>query len=316
MSSRKSVISGLFRHPGSSVYKLVSDLPSAKAIRKLEADFITNILEYSGGAREIVSIGTGRGELYRILLQKYFISRKLRLLGTETEDYLAAVARDEFPGDYMDAIAFRAVESGYSSIMPADTLTIPELPPQSADFIEISFMLNTFLLGSDIIAFLKGLSKILKKGGTLILADIDCCMGSYLESKLNVFSSFFKEMVVDATRGHITGIKYKRHTIPFMDLNSSMLDLEIFSDIFKRNIQGFSSEIESSQLPEAKELGDKEIELYKNGLKFYRTYGEWHLLVAEAFGHDSEIRIYTPEDIKRQFPQVKDYPFVLFAVKR
>lgn len=315
MTASECKVAGLFKLNTPSVYKEISDLPSVKAVRSVQAGFIKNILANSEGTSEILSVGVGRGELYRNFLKKEFSIGKLRLRATECDESLATVAKDEFPGAYMDALTFAVLEPRYSTVMVTPEINLPDLPQQSLDFAELSFTMSSFMLKHDIYSFIQGIYRMLKPSGTMILADIDGYMGAYIESRLRTYCDFFKELTVDALRGKIVGTKHRRHDIPFMNINDSMPDLEVFERFFSRNITGFLEEIKRSLLPEAEDLATLELDAIKQGLRFYREMDEWLDITDKVFGEFSQIHVYTPDSLKKLYPEIKDYPFVIFAIK-
>lgn len=299
-----------------SVYKTLYDLPTTDAIRNIEARFITSILENTIGNSDILSFNPGRGFLYKSLLRKYFENGRLRLIGLETDKYFLHHLKEDFPGDYMDALVPRVVDPGHSSDFFAENIDQDfDFPMDSFNFIEVSFALHSFMFREDIERFLTRILKLLRKGGYFIMADLDCCIGSYIESRMNVYRSFYKEMNFNASEGFVTCIKNKKRQLPFLDINNIVADNNFLQYIYKSRFVFFEEESSLSTLPEASEIVLSESEAISRGFRFYRTKEEWKDIVAGVFGPDSNILLTSPDDIKKKYPRVKDFPFVLVAVK-
>ncbi len=310
-------ISGVTFNSTSSVYKRLYDMPSSKAVRAVEAAFMRSIMENSSNRiTEVLSIGAGRADLYKSLMKKYFTDGKMRLLAIESDDFLASIARDEFPGEYMDAIAPNVVEDGHSCIFTVKNYFEIDFRQKYFDFIEINFVLSSFLFSEDIRKFLRKIVSYLKDGGALIISDTDCYIGSYIESRVTAFSRFFKDIQIDVDQGFISGQKQRKHELPLLDINNVFADREMLMQLYRDRFEAFAKEGLTSQLPEAQSIVNHELDDIRRGMRFYRPKDEWKNILTEVMGETADIIAMGPEDIKKKHPDVLDFPFILIATKK
>ena len=310
------IVSGLKVSNLTSVYKSLYDLPSAVAIRNISAGFITSILGNTSGNNDILTFNPGRGLLYKSLLKKYFENGRLRLLGVETDNYFLQQFKEDFPGDYMDALVPRTVDPGHSSVFFAENIAKDlDFPFDSFNFIEMSFSLSSFMFREDIEEFLRRILKLLRKGGYFIMSDLDSCVGSYIEARMRVYKNFYKEMSFNVSEGFVTCVKNKKRQLPFLDINNIFFDNNFLRNLYNSKFVFFEKEVSVSTLPESADMIVAESEIVRRGLRFYRTKEEWKDIVAGVFGQDTNILLTSPDDIKKRYPEVKDFPFILVAVK-
>lgn len=297
-----------------SIYKKLSDMPVAKAVRSVEAEIIHSKITESNKCLDVFSIGVGRGELYKNFLRKELADGRMRLFALETDGTLVAQVRENFPGKYMDVLGLKHLIDGFSSVVLHPEITVFDIPDKSVDLVETSFTMNSFIFRENIIAFLKRIYNVLKPNGTLVLADIDCHIGSYIEGKIGTLRRFFKNAELILDKGMIVGTKNKKYNVPILDL-SIQSDMELLQNIFRNRLVHFKREAASSAFPEWEQLLAEELAAFKKGQRFYRTKEEWESIVSAAFGSDAEVKVISSDEIRRSHPKVLDRPFVIVASK-
>ncbi|MDQ7823079.1 MAG: hypothetical protein RDV48_09825 [Candidatus Eremiobacteraeota bacterium] len=302
----------LWEQPG--IYRELPDLAVCSGVRAIIADFIGSLAETYDSKLTVFSLGAGRAELYRQNLCTKLRDDKIRLLGIESDGELAGRAAEEFPGKYMVALTFRNVMDGFSSIVTRSITKTFDINENTVDFAEARFFLSSVLMKAELVSIMERVFRLIKPGGSFILAEIDSSIGSYIEKKIMTMRKFFKEMRVDVAQGILVGKKHRSFELPILD-RQLLDDAEILRDHEKASLQGLREETEKLGMPGWSDIFELEREDVYSGRKWYRPKEEWEEIIRQGCRTPLSLQVIPSHEIKKLYPDVKDNPFIITAKK-
>ncbi|GEM_PF-2448511 len=298
----------------STVYKLFADLPVNRAVNSVMTDFIHYALENSEDITTVLSLGMGTGELYKGVLRRDIIDKKLRVLGVESDRALVERCVEDFPGQYMESSNFINVTDNYSCVINRSLIFPHELYDETVNFAEARFSLNQILFRKSILGLMRRVYKVLRKNGVFMIGDIDHWIGSYIEKKIQTLARFYNEIEVDSKKAVLLGKKQKVVEIPILD-KAIHADNEAIKSLMKVTLEPLNREVENTAKIGWEESVKTDIDDGMKGRKWYRTKEEWEEMIKEGFDNRVSIRIISPQEIRKKFPDVHDNPFLLMATK-
>jgi len=298
----------------STAYKLFADLPVNRAVKSVMTDLIHYALNNSDEITTVQSLGIGTGELYKGILRKDIIENKLRVLGVEPDRALMDRCVEDFPGNYMESSNFINVTDNCSCVINRSLLFPHEIYENTINFAEARFTLHQILFRKSLVGLMRRVYKVLRKNGVFIIGDIDHWIGSYIEKKITTLTRYYNEIEVDPKKALLLAKKQKVVEIPILD-RSNHADNEAIKSLLQVTLEPLSTEVQEAARIGWEEIVNADMEDGTRGRKWYRPKEEWEEMIREGFDDKVSIRIISPQEIKKKFPDVRDNPFLLMATK-
>ena len=272
-----------------------SGLPVICSGRSITCNFIYEKLE-NNGASSVFSIGIGTGMMYELFKNR--INREqLILQGIDILPSMIKEAKTKLGGNVL--LSSRDAREPFN------------IADETIDIVEAGLVLHHILKSEELIDIFRRIKKVLKPSGQFILFDIDVSVGEYIEKKLKKLELDFGLADIDYEKGEFV---FKEQKIKILDPQNPE-EKKLIANLDQITCIPLLKEMRTHK-PEIKDIIEDNVQKARQGTEWHRSIKSWLKLIELGFGSDCLVNIIKSKEIKKQFPQVLDNPFIIVVTNK
>jgi SAM-dependent methyltransferase len=298
------------------IYQSVTGLPVLRSLRTITASIIRDRL-LDIGKQKILSIGLGTGVIYKHVLKEQINQGKLGVMGLDVSHEMVDSFVKEIRLPTKKLLGLKIPNYGEVLVSHHNILDGLSLPESSFDIVEAVLVLHHINYSHQLKEISKMVYKLLKKGGVFIIGDIDLNIGSYIEKKEEELKSKYTNVYRDTEKGcfNYSLMNGKSFSIPILDKDDNE-DKKVIANMMQESFNYLRDEAVRFGSNDSVNAINVEIESALKGCELNRQIDDWIEIVKTGFGHNSQIDVLPPNQIRKMYPDVLDRPFILSVIKK
>jgi len=311
---KKVVSTGVWCSP--EVYQYVSGLPVMKSLRAIVASVIRERVSRFG-TQTVLSLGIGTGTIYKEILSDELRRGVLKVLGIDTSASMLKRCAEGAP------VPVRMVDKlelcpGMSLILAQqNVLDDLGLDAECVDIVEAVLVLHHIARRDQLEDIVRRIRSVLRQDGLFVIGEIDLSLGAHIESKEQRLRAKYPIVERDHDAGVFVcrGATGEAELVPLLDKRIES-DRQLIDYAISESLAGLQTEASLYGGPDSIRAIEIEVESVLKGAELNRSLEEWRDIVLSGFRQKGGEQVITTSDIRKQFPDVLDRPFVLILQKR
>lgn len=296
-------------------YQCASGLPVLKSLRMIVASLIRDRI-VAFGTQTVLSLGIGTGKMYEELLGDELRCGSLKVLGIDSSAVMLERCAEGLPIPAKSLPRLRIPTGQEIVLAQQSVLDDFGIGTEAVDIVEAVLILHHIAHRDELEDIVRRVYSVLKQGGIFIFGDIDLSLGAYIEHKERRLKAKYVSVERDLELGVFVckDIDGETRLIPILDRNVES-DRQVIDYVVSESLVQLEKEASLYGTPETREVVEVEIDSVMRGGELNRSLEEWRDICLTAFGQDSVHQAVKPDEIRKQFPEVLDRPFVLIVQK-
>ena len=296
-------------------YQYASGLPVLKSLRVIVASLIRERIA-TFGTQIVLSLGIGTGNMYKELLSDELRDGSLKVIGIDSSASMLRQCTEGLPILVKILEKPRIPARQELILVRQSILNDFGLDPETVDIVEAVLVLHHVAYRAQLEGIIQRLHSTLKEDGVFIVGDIDLSLGAYIENKERRLKAKYASVERDLDLGGFVCKSADGETRLVSILEKDVeSDRQLMEYAMSESFLRLEKEALLYGTMETREVLGIEIESFMKGGELNRSLEEWRDISLAVFGQNSAHRVLGPEDIRGQFSEVLDRPFVLTVQK-